>query len=124
MKSDNILELPYVAAITMDRTNIPLDYPYFNSDDSSIKQIHAVMNDKFENLELPTVIDNEAIKSCQSVLDSASSLQPEMLVDIRLRQIILQNEFGEDVAATPLPCAGLSVLINKRIDEKEKKILF
>ena len=111
------LDLPYVAASTMERTYVPMDYTKnVGKRATVVKQINAIRHQKSEQFQNIPQADIEAILACNQTLDLG--YLSENSVGIRLRQIILQDANGNDVAATPLPCAGLSALINGRLDEE------
>jgi hypothetical protein len=116
------LNLPYVAASTMNRLSIPMDYIVCSNTKGSgksirMKQINAARSGVFDEFEsIPPQTEVDTILDACSILNS--DYESEDSVGIRLRQIILQDMDGNDIAATPLPCAGLSSLINKRIDEE------
>lgn len=111
------INLPYVAASLVNRNDIPMDYTRnIGKPSTMVKQINAVRHNTLNEFEQVPQADIDDISECYAILDSG--YEPEDSVSIRLRQIILQNAAGNDVSASPLPCAGLSVLINKRIKEE------
>lgn len=117
LANDRKLDLPYVAASTIDRTHLPMDYTKnIGKPSTAVKQINAVRHNRLTEFDFVPVTDQQAIKACATTL--ATVYETEAGVGIRLRQIILQDANGNDIAATPLPCAGLSTLINARIQEE------
>ena len=120
LSADRKLDLPYVAASTIDRTHLPMDYTKnIGKPSTAVKQINAARHNRLTEFEPVPEMDQQAIKDCAATL--AMAYEPEAAVGIRLRQIILQDANGNDIAATPLPCAGLSTLINARIQEESER---
>ncbi len=112
------LNLPYVALSTLqDKHLVPLDYvKNVGSTSPLVKQINAVRHQKLDRFANIADEDLISISQCFELLNER--YEPEESIGIRLRQIILQDLNGNDISATPLPCAGMSVLINNRIKEE------
>jgi hypothetical protein len=114
------LALPYIAVSSIDRSNVPMDYTK-NIGAPSImsKQINAARLKSLDRFEQVPQVNIDSIMACTEILNSG--YEPEDSVGIRLRQIILQDAYDHDIAVTPLPCAGLSTLINQRINEEYER---
>lgn len=112
------LDLPYVAVSTMNAAEIPVDYDKNAGPIATVvAQVSAVIEGRLDDFESVPQADVDAIRAAQPVLQTRFEL-PSSLVGMRLRQVIVQDETGADVALTPLQCAGFSAVLESRIEEE------
>lgn len=122
LSSEDKIDLPYVAVRTMDPNMVPVDYFHGGQTMKAFRQFSwakrkasgAEGKDLFsgatpEDLEY---ID-KALEEMSKRFESKSSF-----VGLRLRQIIVQNEKGEDIALTPVPSPGFSEILRSRLEEE------
>ena len=116
--AEDRLDLPYVAVSTMDAATIPADYEKNAGPIATIvAQVSAVIVGRLDEFESVPKADVDAIRAAQSVLQTRFEL-PSSQVGMRLRQVIVQDETGVDVALTPLQCAGFSTVMESRIEDE------
>ncbi len=116
--AEDYLDLPYVAVSTMNAGSVPADYDKNAGPIATIvAQVSAVIEDRLDDFESVPQADVDAIRAAQPVLQTRFEL-PSSRVGMRLRQVIVQDETGADVALTPLQCAGFSVVLESRIEEE------
>lgn len=118
-------DLPYVAVSTLPGAVVPLDFSASASLSKVCKQISDAMyldadrlNEKYESV--PDA-DLDAIKECGAVLNEETIIEKEERIGIRLRQIIVQDCEGQDIALTPLPSSGLAEMIKDRLTAEREK---
>lgn len=110
------VDLPYVAVSCLEPGDVPCDYFKGANDAGVVKQALDVLSDgpladKYANL--PNEEEVAAIQQASTQLGQAYAAGTGQ-VGIRLRQIIVQDGHGQDVALTPLQSAGFShVLVNR-----------
>lgn len=118
LSSAVLLDLPYIAASALDRTSMQMEYTKFSPSLSrAVKQINAVRINQLHQFESVPPAEIEYILSLNELL-SSGYVPNASFVGVRLRQIILQDENGNDISATPLPCTGFSLLLNERINDE------
>lgn len=116
------IDLPYVAVRTMDPDMVPVDYFHGGQTMKAFRQFSWAKRkasgsegkDLFSGAPLEDLeyID-KALKEMSKRFESKSSF-----VGLRLRQIIVQNENGEDIILTPLPSPGFSEILRSRLEEE------
>lgn len=110
------LSLPYVGVTTIELGLIPVDYVKNAGPTATVvKQVSAVVEEGLQDYEDPPEQDIKSINEAAEVLKQQYST-PLSLVGMRLRQIILQDEKGDDIALTPLHSAGFSKELERRLD--------
>ncbi|HEB71384.1 MAG TPA: hypothetical protein ENI77_02040 [Nitrospirae bacterium] len=115
------IDIPYVAVSAMDMSAIPVDYEKnAGSIATIVAQVSAVVEEGLQDYEEPSSKDIDAISSAASSLRKKYAT-PLSLVGMRLRQVIVQDVNGEDIALTPLHSAGFSKQLESRL-EKELEI--
>lgn len=109
------LDLPYVAVSTMDSQKVPADYEKnAGSTATVLAQISATLEGRLADFESVPPRDVAAIREAINALDEHYET-PSFTVGMRLRQIVVQDENGNDVALTPLPSAGFSTELEARL---------
>ena len=115
-------ELPYVAVGTTD--NVPADYTSSGTNGGNatvLAQISAALAGNIDELfEGATSGEIETIKTLSQEILSTSFEIGTASVGMRLRQIIVQDAEGNDVALTPLQSAGFSSLLSERLEAKRQ----
>ena len=115
-------ELPYVAAGTTD--SVPADYTTSGTNGANatiLAQISAALAGNIDELfEGATSGEIETIKILSQEILSTPFETGTATVGIRLRQIIVQNGQGDDMAITPLQSAGFSSLLSERLEAKRQ----
>jgi hypothetical protein len=109
--------LPVVAVQTLGASAVPLDYVSNAKQAATVaKQLEAVTNGTVDALFIDVPADNLAIyqREYAAARNYAAEINQEGIAK-RLRQIIVQDAEGNDVALTPLGCAGLGVVMNQRL---------
>lgn len=116
--AEDRLDLPYVAVSTINAASLPPDYDKnAGSNATVVAQVSAVIEGRLDEFESVLQADVGAIRAAQPVLQTRFELS-SLRVGMRLRQVIVQDEIGVDVALTPLQCAGFSVVLESRIEEE------
>ena len=116
--TEDRLDLPYVAVCTMNATAIPSDYEKNSGTVATIvAQVSALFEGKLDDFESVPQADVDAIRAAQPVMQTRFEL-PSLRVGMRLRQVIVQDSSGADVALTPLQCAGFSTVLESRIEDE------
>lgn len=116
--TEDRLDLPYVAVGTMNAASVPADYDKnAGAIATVVAQVSAVIEGRLDEFESVPQADVAAIHAARPLLQTRFEL-PSSRVGMRLRQVIVQDEDGTDVALTPLQCAGFSAALEKRIDEE------
>ena len=119
--ADHRVSLPYVAVSTMGR--IPVDYTSTGRNGINatvLAQVSGVIdgnvNDLFDNVppEQPIKIRSLADKILPSPYEEGTGA-----IGMRLRQLILQDADGNDLAVTPLQSAGFSEVLADRIEQRQ-----
>ena len=115
-------ELPYVSVGTTD--SVPADYTSSGTNGGNatvLAQISAVLAGNIdEQFEGATVGEIEIIKTLSQEILSTSFETGTASVGMRLRQIIVQNDQGDDRVLTPLQSAGFSSLLSERLEAKRQ----
>lgn len=116
-------ELPYVAVSTTE--GVPYDYTTTGDkgiNTTILAQVSAALSDNADDLFEGVVPGEvEMIKAMSKEILPTYSGTGTATVGMRLRQIIVQNSQGEDVAITPLQSAGFSHLLHERLEEKRNE---
>ncbi len=118
----------YVAVSTLMAKNaLVVDYfrgANVNKASSMIKQIAAVCYGEHAEdfIEIPEE-DVAMITKLQENILSQPYLAKQTRVPIRLRQIIVQNQAGEDIVLTPLQSASLSHLLQDKLWQENRSRL-
>ncbi|MDP1606303.1 MAG: hypothetical protein Q8L93_06640 [Rhodocyclaceae bacterium] len=118
---DKKVTLPYLAVSTL--ASVPVDYSTTGTDSinkSVFKQIAALIEGNAHDL-FDGIPPGEA-EEIQTLLGEILSSPFEMgtaTLGMRLRQVIVQDALGNDLAFTPLQSAGFSRLLNDRIRFKQ-----
>lgn len=111
-------DLPYVAVATTE--GVPADYTSTGTNGSNataLAQIAAALEGKTAELFLDTPAGEVALIQALTGEHLASPFETgTATVGMRLRQIIVQNAQGNDLALTPLQSAGFSSVLATRID--------
>lgn len=116
--AEALAELPYVAVAST--YSVPLDYTSSGTNGGNatvLAQISAALADNIDELfegAIPGEI--ETIKILSQEILSTSFETGTAGVGMRLRQIIVQDAEGNDVALTPLQSAGFSATLAERIE--------
>jgi hypothetical protein len=129
---DYITDLPYVAVCTLPKNSELLDYIGSASIARIFSQGMAAkllssqqLQEKFiEDLEEEKNAIQNSIQLAQKAVENIDFNKryehPENeSINLRLRQIILQDQNGNDIAITPLPSSGFSELLQSKIKEIE-----
>lgn len=112
---DRRLDLPYVALSTMDSGSIPTDYrKNANNAATVLAQASAVLENRLGEYATVPTDDIAAIRTASIVLDEYYDSGSES-VGMRLRQVIVQDAEGGDIALTPLSSAGFSAVLEARL---------
>lgn len=115
-------ELPYVAVATTG--GVPVDYTSSGTNGSNatvLAQISAALaGNTGELFEGTPSGEIETIKALTGEILSTPFETGTDGVGMRLRQIIVQDAEGNDVALTPLQSAGLSSLLSERLEAKRQ----
>ncbi|CAK0769869.1 hypothetical protein CCP3SC1_590001 [Gammaproteobacteria bacterium] len=120
LTADQLVDLPYVAVSTMPPGIIPYDY-YTGADVAGVvKQVidglsNESLADKYTNP--PNEDELHTIRQASRQLDK-SYVGGTDQVSVRLRQIIVQDRDGNDIALTPLQSAGFSHVLKNRLEEE------
>lgn len=115
--------IPYISVSTLQNTEIPFDLINNAKDSPLVNQINAVIKGYgMEDYETPPDEERANILAIAPQLDEYAQVGGMKQVPIRLRQIILQNSDGTEVAATPLASAGLMKVIFDRVKEEWKTL--
>lgn len=117
---EDYVDLPYVAVSTMQPGSVPCDYFKGASGAGVIKQVADVLSgeplsEKYESP--PSEQELFFIHEASEQLRRAYA-EGTRQVAIRLRQIIVQDGDGNDIALTPLQSAGLSHVLVSRIEDE------
>ncbi len=122
---DDRIDIPYVAVSAMNMITIPVDYEKnAGSVATVVAQVSAVVEKGLQEYEDPPSVDVDAISSAAVSLKKRYET-PLRLVGMRLRQIIVQDENGDNIALTPLHSAGFSKKLEERLEaeqEREKEL--
>lgn len=116
--------LPFVSVSTINPDAVSVDYEENSGKNATIlKQIDAVLEKRLDNFETVRSDDVAIIRNAVKELDERYETS-HSAVKMRLRQIIVQDANGQDIALTPLQSAGFSKLLEARLsEEKESGIL-
>ena len=110
------IDLPYVAVSTMQSAAIPADYDKNAGKIATVvAQVSAVIESKLGDFESVPEADVQAIREALPALQARFNL-PSSRVGMRLRQVIVQDASGADIALTPLHSAGFSAVLESRIE--------
>lgn len=123
LSHDKGLRLPYVAVRTMGPSLVPLDFSGNAGDTGAASQVLAVLENEVDvRFTDAPVAELEAIRQIATGLKDGKTAGGEH-VDPRLRQLLMQDGSTEGgyVSITPLPSAGLSVLIDKRVRAERER---
>jgi hypothetical protein len=119
------IDLPYVAVSTCDTQDIPLDYSGDATRGTVLSQLNAVirgdeaLTDRFEAVLAQEVVQIRQFTECAK---SARYEEGTGFVSKRLRQIIVQDQHGNDVVLTPLQSAGFSRMLAERLDQERERL--
>jgi hypothetical protein len=114
-------DLPYVAVNTLDPSTVPADYEKnAGSTATLLAQISAVREDRLSDFESAPLEDLAAINKAVEALETSYET-PSSTVGMRLRQVIVQDGMGQDVALTPLQSAGFSAVLQERLEEERER---
>jgi len=119
LSAEHRLDLPFLSVSTLGKEKVPLDYTKNVGSIATIaKNLEAVDQDKAA--QLYTDIPEKDIAHYQNCLVAAATPHEvgTNVVGKRLRQIIVQDPEGNDIALTPLASAGLAALIERRIQQE------
>jgi hypothetical protein len=114
LSSDETLDLPYISLRTIDATSAQLDYC---SSTPVSRQAVALLQGRHD--ELYSGVPPELVAQISPFLvmpTNAAEVNCD-LVPHRLRQVIVQDEEGQDVALTPLVSASFFRSVNDRLQE-------
>lgn len=115
-------ELPYVAVGTTD--SVPTDYTSSGTNGGNatvLAQISGALAGNIDDLfEGATPGEIKTIKILSQEILSTSFETGTATVGMRLRQIIVQNGQGDDMALTPLQSAGFSSALSERLEAKRQ----
>ena len=110
------IDLPYVALSTMQGDAIPADYDKNAGKIATVvAQVSAVIESKLDDFESVPTADVQAIREAMPALQTRFD-QPSSRVGMRLRQVIVQDAAGADIALSPLHSAGFSAVLESRIE--------
>jgi hypothetical protein len=110
------IDLPYVALSTMQADAIPADYDKNAGKIATVvAQVSAVIEGKLDDFESVPEADVQTIRAAQPALLTRFAL-PSSRVGMRLRQVIVQDAAGADIALSPLHSAGFSAVLESRIE--------
>lgn len=125
LSPEDRLDLPYVAVRTLDIGKIPVDYFQGATTMALIRRMLWVMNNMegHETREEFTDVDEGDVEAISRAIPDLAHryASPKDFVGLRLRQIIVQKETGEDVVLTPLPSPGFSAVLKERLDEEKRE---
>lgn len=119
--SDHRVLLPYVAVSTMGK--VPVDYTSTGRSGINatiLAQVSAVIDGNVNDL-----FDDVAPKEPMEILSLADKILPSPYeegtgaIGMRLRQLILQDAEGNDLAVTPLQSAGFSEVLADRVAQRQ-----
>lgn len=113
------LDLPYVAVRTIGPVAVPLDYVANVGKIATIaKNLDAVLQNRVYEL-YGGVTEDDIVIYRDRAAEAATHYEVGFdTIGKRPRQIIVQDEDGNDIALTPLVSAGLATVLNKRIEEE------
>lgn len=112
---DEQMDLPYLSLRTTGPALVELDYCQNNQLSRQTLSVASNMHDKVFRDAPPDIVSAAREIMC------APRVHGEVNCDdlpVRLRQIIIQDESGEDIALSPLVCAGLYKLLLARLSVK------
>lgn len=124
LSPEDRIDLPCVALRTMDIRTIPLESLNGATFVPFVQQFSWV-KEKMEGLETSSEYFNVKEEDVQTIVSAFPDLErryesPEDFVGLRLRQIIVRTETGEDVCLTPLPSPGFSHVLGQRLREERE----
>jgi hypothetical protein len=117
------LDLPVVAVQTLGANNVPLDYVSNAQQAATVaRQLEAVADGTVDVLFFDVPPENLALyqQEYAAARNQAAEVRQDGIAK-RLRQIILQDADGKDVALTPLGCAGLGLLLSQRLKQEREE---
>lgn len=113
--AEDRIDLPYVALSTMQADAIPADYDKNGKIATVVAQVSAVIEGKLDDFESVPRADVQAIHKARPALQTRFEF-PSSRVGMRLRQVIVQDAAGADIALSPLHSAGFSAVLESRIE--------
>jgi hypothetical protein len=119
LSADQRLDLPYLSVRTLGSDKVPLDYTKNVGSVATIaKKLKAVEQNEVD--ELYTDIQEQDISHFKKCIAATITHHEIGTAEVgkRLRQVIVQDAEGKDVALTPLVSAGLTALLEKRIQQE------
>jgi len=116
------IDLPYVAVRTMDVDSVPVDYFHGGQTMKAFRQFSWAKRKASgsEGKDVFSGATQEDLAYIEKTLGEMSERHEtkSTFVGLRLRQVIVQTETGEDVVLTPLPSPGFSEVLRNRIEEE------
>lgn len=114
------IDIPYVAvsAMNVNQINVPVDFLVGGAQGKGAciaAQMSAVVDEGLQLYEEPPTADVDAINKAAASLKKKYET-PLSLVGMRLRQVIVQDTNGDDIALTPLHSAGFSKQLENRLE--------